>query len=371
MHILKRIETMLDLPDAEKAQVMRELNSHYEEIRNELLASGMEPARAEEEAGKRLGDPAAVASRLSAVHCVAPWKSAFWAVVPFLPAGFAIARHLLHGVWADAMLVLLVLSGVLIVAGTVRGFRSGGRPVWLPIWTAASISAVRVGIIAAGYELAGRGLPSSAYLLFVSVVLPAVVAIWLCWRLRRWRLVAVLIPACGIALYLLLPFVVDRALPITGMWRSVAYSGSLFLVIMAVWVMLALRVFALHRCGSAAQAALFLFGMQMAAGFGANPLNPFFPWWNVLGYAIVGTVAVLAFARAPSFPLKIAILGAALVVTGTLTTIVLLQTSGYTVASYIIVHWVSVLTGLGAISAAAIYHLQHRLGTLCSSIRET
>ena len=307
MHILKRIETMLDLPDAEKAEVMRELNSHYEEIRNELLASGMEPARAEEEAGKRLGDPAAVASRLSAVHCVAPWKSAFWAVVPFLPAGFAIARHLLHGVWAQAMLVLLVLSGVLIMAGTVRGFRSGGRPVWLPIWTAASISMVYGGINAS--FVACRGLACFRFLWAVLpvlyAVLPAVVAIWLCWRLRGWRLVAVLIAVCGIPLYILLPVVLYGALPITGMWP---YSGFLSLVIMAVWVMLALRVFALHRCGSAAQAALFLFGMQMAAGFGANPLNPFFPWWNVLGYAIVGTVAVLTFARAPSFPLKLSLI---------------------------------------------------------------
>ena len=106
----------------------------------------------------------------------------------------------------------------------------------------------------------------------------------------------------------------------------------------------------------------------------ANPLSPFFPWWNVLSYAIVGTVAVLAFARAPSFPLKIAILGAALVVTGILITIVppaLPQSSGYNFATHIRGRWVSVLTGLGAISAAAIYHLQHRLGTLCSSIRET
>ena len=186
MDTLKRIEQMLDLPDGDKAQVVRELAAHYEEIRQELVASGMEPIEAQEQAEKRLGDPQAIASSMNAVHCIAPWRSALIAAAPFVVSGLAVAYHLLHGVWAQVMLGLILLSGAVIVAGAVRGFVRGGRPMWLPVWTAAGVAAVYAGINGASYGLAHRGLTGFYHLMALPAVLSPIVAICLCWRARRW-----------------------------------------------------------------------------------------------------------------------------------------------------------------------------------------
>ncbi|NIN68576.1 MAG: hypothetical protein GTO63_28500, partial [Anaerolineae bacterium] len=48
MNFLSGIERKLDLPPAEKEQVLRELRSHYEETKQELISSGMDSGMAEE-----------------------------------------------------------------------------------------------------------------------------------------------------------------------------------------------------------------------------------------------------------------------------------------------------------------------------------
>ncbi len=57
MDFLRKIETKLALPPAEKWQVLREIVSHLVEIREELIASGMsaEEAQAEADAGSATG----------------------------------------------------------------------------------------------------------------------------------------------------------------------------------------------------------------------------------------------------------------------------------------------------------------------------
>jgi len=68
MSFLNEVEKRLDLPRGEKARVMAELESHWVEARDELIASGMDATLAEQQAGLRLGTPDDVAARLSAVH---------------------------------------------------------------------------------------------------------------------------------------------------------------------------------------------------------------------------------------------------------------------------------------------------------------
>ncbi len=55
MDFLSEVEKQLDLPRDEKARVLRGLQSDYAEVKGELLASGMDPAQAEQEAARRLG----------------------------------------------------------------------------------------------------------------------------------------------------------------------------------------------------------------------------------------------------------------------------------------------------------------------------
>ena len=68
MDFLEEVEMKLILPPEKKEQVMRELRSHYDEIKTELLASGMSGEEAEKEAQSRMGDPEKVVNRLKAVH---------------------------------------------------------------------------------------------------------------------------------------------------------------------------------------------------------------------------------------------------------------------------------------------------------------
>jgi len=62
MDFLSEIERQLDLPPAEKEQVMRELRSHDEELEAEFIASGLGPDAANV-AARRLGDPRDIGAR--------------------------------------------------------------------------------------------------------------------------------------------------------------------------------------------------------------------------------------------------------------------------------------------------------------------
>ena len=70
---------------------MRELAGNFEEIMQELIASGMEPADALRAAQQRFGDHAEIAARFNAVYNTASWKSAFLAAAPIAALGVTTA----------------------------------------------------------------------------------------------------------------------------------------------------------------------------------------------------------------------------------------------------------------------------------------
>ena len=71
MNYLDEVREYLNLPPAKKIQVLRELELHYNEIEEGLVASGMSARDAAAEAGRRFGDPAVLAKQLYRVHCPA------------------------------------------------------------------------------------------------------------------------------------------------------------------------------------------------------------------------------------------------------------------------------------------------------------
>ena len=55
MDFLSAVEAQLDMPRADKAQVMREITSHYQDTREELVSKGMDEAQADREAARNGG----------------------------------------------------------------------------------------------------------------------------------------------------------------------------------------------------------------------------------------------------------------------------------------------------------------------------
>ena len=83
MDFLNQTENLLDMPLADKADVMRELTAHFDELCDELVASGMDAAEARTAAEQRMGTPSEIAAQMNAAHYTASWKSALLCVVPF------------------------------------------------------------------------------------------------------------------------------------------------------------------------------------------------------------------------------------------------------------------------------------------------
>ncbi len=130
---LARIESLLDVPLGIKEQALRELEAHLNDIKSELMDTGMNVEQAEKEAEKRLGDPAAIAASLNAAHASASLKSAIISVVPFVcSAGFILLRN--PGLQMNALALLLAVFSI----GSIRELANGRRPVWLATWLAGT-----------------------------------------------------------------------------------------------------------------------------------------------------------------------------------------------------------------------------------------
>lgn len=310
MDFLREVKERLDLPRGEKAQVMAELESHWVEVRDELVAAGMDATLAEQQAGRRLGTPEDVAARLSVVHNSSTWRSALLAAIPFLAAPML---ALFTPVYAPPVLYGLILTLVfvgLMLAGSVREFVAGRRPIWLASWLAASLLSVRglvwhvvgrsvtfSGVVEPDSPALGAIRMSSIVGLTISVMLMAAAL----WGSRMWR-----IPALVLGLFSLAAALSVERFPAADV---VAVLGGALASAM-LGVLFAWKVFASHRYGSAAQASLFLL-TYMTTGYGPGFAgSPLF----MLITASVGTVAVLCFARAGSSSRKVLVVLALLLI---------------------------------------------------------
>jgi len=300
MAYLNEVEQLLDMPAAEKRQVLRELASHRAEIREELAAAGRTWADADAEAARRLGRPAEVARRLNAVHCRATWRATLLAVAPIL------GSYLLWWAAIDGFLkpgaVLGPLAafalGVLWTAGVVREMRSDRRPVWLATWLAACYAHGR-------YCVAGTWMVTehaSPLLRAVAVSVPPVaMALLTCWHHPRWRRAAIVVSLLLITSWVLRLSV--HTPPFHPVPETVAAA-----VQMAVWIFIALRVFAASGVAHPVHVSLFLYAVTLGLqGIGGAPgLAQFFQ-----PALLLSAVGVAAYCRTPSWSMKVGLLAAA------------------------------------------------------------
>lgn len=68
MRSVDGIEERQDLPRAETEQVIRELESHYQESQEEWIPSGMNECESATEAARRIGDSIGVAHHIQSTH---------------------------------------------------------------------------------------------------------------------------------------------------------------------------------------------------------------------------------------------------------------------------------------------------------------
>jgi hypothetical protein len=299
MDFLTPIENLLDMPAAERVEVMRELTSHYEELCREMIASGMSDSQARQEAAHRLGNPPDIAARLNAVHNSASWRSALATIAPIVVA--VIVFDCLELSWSKSLalsitayLAAAILTGSLIIK-TSAEIRADRRPVWLATWLAASITcghcllrltAIRICSATVGVEFSPFGLYVGSY-----AAVAAFFALATCWRSPKCRTAA----AFGSALMVLYAVAAIVLRLTVGTWGEEALRDFGRIVHFALWIVVALRVFAHHRYGCSLQASLFLYayfclGWQLTTFAEGSWLNWVYP--ETLAAAIVVLICV-------------------------------------------------------------------------------
>ena len=325
MDFLSEVEKKLDLPPGEKAQVIRELKSHYEELKGELVASGMDAALAAQETSRKLGDPADVASRLQAIHCRATWRTAALTALPLFviflgsilhfPLGLALmgnhaSRSAIYA-YHVPLLVVTALFGLIFLVGSIRELLHNRRPMWLATWLAVGIrelvSAVqRLEDLTRYVE--GQRMPQVG--VFPSVVLQILVlgflAVMTYRRSTKWFLILGGWTVLVEAVYILVP------------WESFPIGWFMAFIVMAnapLVTAVALGLFARHPYGNTTQASLFLFAFYIgASSFEVRQLH-----WSILVAnllpPIVIVATVLAYARSSTWRQKLAILAGGIVAT--------------------------------------------------------
>ena len=352
MDFLSEVEKKLDLPPAEKAQVMRELRSHYCELRDEFVEYGMNAVQAGQEAAKRLGDPYDLASRLRSVHCTATWKMALLTIIPFLGLAFNqqfSSRLVLfsESIWPYLWELLPVFFGLAMLVGSIIALRSERRPMWLATWLPIGVA---FPIVAASYGTAHLLLRdkftpmpvSQMAILFtymgVSIVtLYGLVALWVFRQIPKWRAIVAGIALLGIAVELVVYFSLDaNAVCNYSLLLLKLFSAPLVLAI-------AIQLFAKHPYGNAALASLFLYTHYLASIpriiYVGRPFTGPMLW--TLGF-IVTIIAVIVFTRESTWQRKLAAICAGIVARS------LLNLIGTTVFTCIFMHMLhdAVMEGL-------------------------
>jgi hypothetical protein len=136
-----RLKGYLRLDSTIEGDVVRELRSHLEDRRHELLESGLTKKAAAATAAKLLGSPRVVARQMYEVHSQGSWRQALFAALPHLLVGALFALHF----WQNIFWLLGTL-GTLI--GAVLYGWCHGKPTWLFPWLGYCLTPViAVGIL--------------------------------------------------------------------------------------------------------------------------------------------------------------------------------------------------------------------------------
>lgn len=183
-------------PEAEN-EIVRELQSHFEDEIGELCQAGLSASEAADVATKRFGAPEALGRQIYEVYSKGTWSQAFLAAVPHFLLALTFVLHL----WKNNF--WLFATALLVIAVTLYAWRHG-RPSWFYSWMGYSLLTlfiiVLLILIAVGQGLSRFMLGSGMQWVVMAAYIPVALCLLgyaiLCMVRKDWLL----------ASFMLLPF---------------------------------------------------------------------------------------------------------------------------------------------------------------------
>jgi hypothetical protein len=160
-----KVKKYLRLDTATQSDVVRELNAHIEDKKQELIASGYTEKQAQRAITHLMGSPQIVARQIYEVYSQGSWLQAIFAALPHLLVAAFFALH-----WWQNTLWLL---GILIaVVGTVLYGWFHGKPAWLFPWLGYCLMpVVAVGVLLIFLPGGWAWLAASAYIPLALIII--------------------------------------------------------------------------------------------------------------------------------------------------------------------------------------------------------
>jgi len=194
---LARVKSCSRLDPTAESEIVRELQTHFEDEIGELCQTGLSTTEAADVATKRFGAPEALGRQIYEVYSKGTWSQALLAAIPHFLLALTFYFHL----WQNNF--WLLTTALVVVAVTLYAWRHG-RPSWFYSWLGYSLLTLFV-IVFLVLLAVGQGL--SRFMLGSGmqwVVMAAYVPVALC--LLGYAIVCVVRRDWLLASFMLLPF---------------------------------------------------------------------------------------------------------------------------------------------------------------------
>jgi hypothetical protein len=163
-----KVKSHLRLDTTIESDVVREIITHIEDKKHELIESGLSEKQATATATRLMGSPQLVARQIYEVYSQGSWLQAIFAALPHLLVAAFFALHW----WQNTLWMLGILLGVV---GTVLYGWFHGKPAWLFPWLGYCLLPVMaVGVLLIYLPGGWAWLAASAYIPLALIIILSV-----------------------------------------------------------------------------------------------------------------------------------------------------------------------------------------------------
>jgi hypothetical protein len=163
-----KVKSHLRLDTTIESDVVREIITHIEDKKHELIESGLSEKQATATATRLMGSPQLVARQIYEVYSQGSWLQAIFAALPHLLVAAFFALHW----WQNTLWMLGILVGVV---GTVLYGWFHGKPAWLFPWLGYCLLPVMaVGVLLIYLPGGWAWLAASAYIPLALIIILSV-----------------------------------------------------------------------------------------------------------------------------------------------------------------------------------------------------
>jgi hypothetical protein len=222
---LARVKSNSRLDPKAESEVVRELQTHFEDEIGELCQTGFSAAEAADEATKRFGAPDALGRQMYEVYSQGTWNQALLAAVPH----FLLALTFGFRLWRNDF--WLLTAALVAIGVTVYAWRHG-RPSWFYSWLGYFLIPLFVVILlvllAVGQGLSWFVLGNGMQWVMMAVYVPVALCLlgYIIVRVvrRDWLLASfMLLPFPAIVVWL---FALEQSVGLVGYGKGGFESGS-------------------------------------------------------------------------------------------------------------------------------------------------